>query len=166
MPRFSTYACQDFVYTRGDEVLSFFFRHARTSLYCSRVDQIYLIFLKVSYRDGHMFPPDTHFQNARILCTSSKQRGEGRGEFFLKQCYVCNTMPRKNMNLPYSVCTEWIFESWPLGWHCFTKSQKPTWEIWFSHSLDPKDSKKPKFDHLEGRLVVLARAWSLWSELH
>ena len=53
-----------------------------------------------------------------------------------------------------------------LGWHCFTKSQKPKREMWFSHSLDPKDSKKPKFDHLEGRLVVLARAWSLWSELH
>ena len=27
--------------------------------------------------------------------------------------------------------------------------------MWFSHSLDPKDSKKSKFDHLEGRLVVL-----------
>ena len=50
-----------------------------------------------------------------------------------------------------------------LGWHCFTKSQKPKRAMWFSHSLDPKDSKKPKFDHLEGSLVVLARAWSLWS---
>ena len=38
--------------------------------------------------------------------------------------------------------------------------------MWFSNSLGPKDSKKSKFDHLEGRLVVLAWAWSLWSELH
>ena len=29
--------------------------------------------------------------------------------------------------------------------------------MWFSYSLDPKDSKKSKFDHLEGLLVVLAR---------
>ena len=53
-----------------------------------------------------------------------------------------------------------------LGWQCFTKSQKQKREMWFSHSLDPKDSKKSKFDHLEGLLVVLARTWSLWSELH
>ena len=53
-----------------------------------------------------------------------------------------------------------------LGWHCFTKSQKPKRAMWFSHSLDHKNSKKLKFDHLEERIVVLARAWSLWSELH
>ena len=35
-----------------------------------------------------------------------------------------------------------------VGWHFFTKSQKPKRAMWFSHSLDPKDSKKPKFDHL------------------
>ena len=50
-----------------------------------------------------------------------------------------------------------------LGWHCFTKSQKSKRAMWFSHSLEPKDSKKPTFDHLEGHLVVLAWAWSLWS---
>ena len=78
-------------------------------------------------------------------------------------------------------CKCWYFMSFPktammfkcksenlqgVGWHCYTKSQKPNRAMWFSHSLDPKDSKKPKFDHLEGRLVVLAKAWSLWSELH
>ena len=31
-----------------------------------------------------------------------------------------------------------------LGWQCFTKSLKPELAMWFSHSLGPRDTKKPK----------------------
>ena len=39
----------------------------------------------------------------------------------------------------------------------FYKKSKAKKRNVISHSLDPKDSKKPKFDHLDGRLVVLPR---------
>ena len=47
----------------------------------------------------------------------------------------------------------------------YKKSKAKTGDVIFLF-LDPKGSKKSNFDHLEGRLMVVARAWSLWSELH
>ena len=44
-----------------------------------------------------------------------------------------------------------------VGWHCFTKSLKLARALCFSHFLGPRASKKSKFDHLEGHLVVYAQ---------
>ena len=40
-----------------------------------------------------------------------------------------------------------------VGWHSFAKSFQNPGIFHFSHSLGPKDSKKSKFSHVDGRLL-------------
>ena len=42
----------------------------------------------------------------------------------------------------------------PLGWHSFTKSFQNPGTRRFSHSFGPKDFKKSKFSHIDGRLPI------------
>ena len=50
-----------------------------------------------------------------------------------------------------------------LGWHSFAKSFQNPGTFPFSHSLGPKDSKKSKFSHIDGRLPMPPSDSNLWS---